>query len=340
MSTYCKYYKQQKQVSYDSGQTWSNVVPAEYQVGDFYEEGSPDCDESTPIYRYVLVPGGFICEGKDKYEKEILQYSIDNGVTYSNVYPTVFRKGRLIESNSDICDNKWEGHYYGHLSVAPRDPVKYILCSTSTSTTLTTSDTNYQGYTLMSGIIGDCVTSIGQSAFSFCSGLTSITISDTVTSFENYAFRYCNGLTSIDIPSGVTSIGDGAFDNCTRLTSLDIPSGVTIINNRTFLGCSSLARLDFSDNITSIGDYACASCSTLLGVTIGSGITSIGDYAFTGCTNLTGITINATTPPTLENNAVFDNTNNCPIYVPSSSVNTYKAASRWSNYASRIQAIP
>jgi hypothetical protein len=35
----------------------------------------------------------------------------------------------------------------------------------------------------------------------------------------------------------------------------------------------------------------------------------------------------------------FDSTNNCPIYVPSGSVNTYKAADGWSNYASRIKAI-
>jgi hypothetical protein len=41
----------------------------------------------------------------------------------------------------------------------------------------------------------------------------------------------------------------------------------------------------------------------------------------------------------LGNNA-FYNTNNCPIYVPSASVNAYKSASGWSTYASRIQAIP
>jgi hypothetical protein len=38
--------------------------------------------------------------------------------------------------------------------------------------------------------------------------------------------------------------------------------------------------------------------------------------------------------------SVFNYTNNCPIYVPSASVETYKSASGWSGYASRIQAIP
>jgi hypothetical protein len=42
----------------------------------------------------------------------------------------------------------------------------------------------------------------------------------------------------------------------------------------------------------------------------------------------------------LINANAFSDTNNCPIYVPSGSVDTYKAADEWSNVASRIQAIP
>jgi hypothetical protein len=51
------------------------------------------------------------------------------------------------------------------------------------------------------------------------------------------------------------------------------------------------------------------------------------------------VTVNAITPPTLGSNA-FDSTNNCPIYVPAESVNTYKSATNWSTYADRIQAMP
>jgi hypothetical protein len=37
----------------------------------------------------------------------------------------------------------------------------------------------------------------------------------------------------------------------------------------------------------------------------------------------------------------FQDTNNCPIYVPAESVDAYKAAARhWNDYADRIQAIP
>ena len=68
-------------------------------------------------------------------------------------------------------------------------------------------------------IIPNSVTSIGGSAFSDCSGLTSITIPNSVTSIGDYAFRVCNGLTSITIPNSVTSIGRYAFSGCTGLTS-------------------------------------------------------------------------------------------------------------------------
>ena len=58
------------------------------------------------------------------------------------------------------------------------------------------------------------VTSIGDKAFSTCTGLTSVTISNSVTSIGNEAFASCSGLTSVTIPNSVTSIGYYAFANC------------------------------------------------------------------------------------------------------------------------------
>ena len=81
-------------------------------------------------------------------------------------------------------------------------------------------------------------------------------------------------------------------------------------------------------------------CNKLTSLVIPSNISSIEDSAFNQCSGLTSITVNRTTPPTLGGTYVFDNTNDCPIYVPAASVNAYKTASNWSEYASRIQAIP
>ena len=64
------------------------------------------------------------------------------------------------------------------------------------------------------------VTSIGESAFEGCSGLTSVEIPASVTSIGSWAFSGCRGLTSVEIPAGVTSIGYGAFSWCSGLTSV------------------------------------------------------------------------------------------------------------------------
>ena len=87
---------------------------------------------------------------------------------------------------------------------------------------------------------GKKVTSIGNSAFSYCSSLTSITIPSSVTSIGSYAFYDCNSLTSIIIPSSVTTIGYEAFYNCRSLTSIIIPSSVTSIGACAFYDCNSL----------------------------------------------------------------------------------------------------
>jgi len=137
------------------------------------------------------------------------------------------------------------------------------------------------------------------------------------TSIDSNTFAYCTSFTSITMPDSVTSIGENAFNGCSSLTSVLIPSGVTSIGSYAFNGCSGLTTID-----------------------IPSGVTSIGRQAFSYIENAISITCNATTPPTLEDVNAFVLTNECPIYVPAESVDAYKAATYWSDYASRIQAIP
>ena len=93
------------------------------------------------------------------------------------------------------------------------------------------------------------VTSIGNYAFEYCSGLTSITMGNSVTSIGNYAFENCSALSSITIGSSVTSIGLRAFENCSVLSSITIGSSVTRIGNCAFLGCSGLKKVIIEDGI-------------------------------------------------------------------------------------------
>ena len=168
-------------------------------------------------------------------------------------------------------------------------------------------------------------TSIGDYAFYICTSLSSVTIPSSVTSIGNNAFQDCRSLTSVTIPSGVTSIGGAAFYGCSSLSSVTIPNSVTSIGEYAFNSCSGLTEVTIGSGVTSIGNYAFQRCSGLTEVTIPSGVTSIGNYAFRYCSGLTSVIVNATTPPRLGASA-FNNTNDCPIYVPCSSVSAYKAA--------------
>ena len=85
-----------------------------------------------------------------------------------------------------------------------------------------------------STIIPNSVRSIGNSAFSSCSSLSSLVIPDSVTSIESHAFRDCSSLSSVVIPDSVTSIGEWAFAGCSSLTSVTIPNSVTSIGECAF----------------------------------------------------------------------------------------------------------
>ena len=109
------------------------------------------------------------------------------------------------------------------------------------------------------------VTRIGLAAFSYCSGLTSITIPNSVTSIGSSAFCCCDGLTSVTIPNSVTSIGDYAFRDCSGLTSVTIPNSVTSIGSEAFAYCSKLMEVFFlSANKPTIGNSAFNNCNSAL----------------------------------------------------------------------------
>lgn len=118
--------------------------------------------------------------------------------------------------------------------------------------------------------IPDGVTAIGDYAFYYCSGLTSVTIPSSVTSIGGSAFQHCTGLTSITIPNSVTSIVNLAFWDCDSLTIVYIPSGVNFVPDESGLTGDFISQtatkitytVDSSNNVT-ITDISLSSVNTV-----------------------------------------------------------------------------
>ena len=185
--------------------------------------------------------------------------------------------------------------------------------------------------------IPSSVKKIGSQAFMSCSSLTSMSIPSGVTIIEDETFVNCSSLTTITIPSSVTSFGNQVFFGCSSLTSITIPFGVTRILDLTFYGCTSLKSIMIPSSVTSIGQSAFSRCSNLTSISIPSGVTSIGSDAFYGCMGLRSITIKRMDPPK-GGDYMFEETNDAPIFVPTGSVDKYKKALFWKDYADRIRA--
>lgn len=193
--------------------------------------------------------------------------------------------------------------------------------------------------------------------FQECSSLTDITLPSNLTSLPSYLLYGCTSLASISIPSSVTRINPGVFERCSSLTGVVLPQSLTYIGTGAFRGCSSLTSLDIPSTVTTIGDFAFTSsgitsltipdsiqypincvrsCTSLKNLTLGNNVK--GTSYISSLTSLETLTINTVTPPRL---ATADPlaASLVAIYVPASAVDTYKASSEWSPYASIIQAI-
>ena len=129
-------------------------------------------------------------------------------------------------------------------------------------------------------IIPNSVSTIGNSAFSNCSGLTSVAIPNSVSTIGNSAFSNCSGLTSVAIPNSVTSIGAEAFFRCSGLTSVTIGNSVKSIGMWAFRYCSGLTSATIPNSVTSIGAEAFSNCSGLKRLQFDAINCTIGDNAF------------------------------------------------------------
>ena len=150
------------------------------------------------------------------------------------------------------------------------------------------------------------------------------------------AYRCCVGLEHVVLGSSCTSIGQSSFDGCVALKSIALASGIEAIPANMLVNAYSLLSVTLPNDVTTIGASAFSSSWSLTEITITSTIESIGNSAFASCRSLETVHCQATTPPTLGTNTFKDLPANWLCYVPVGYGETYKSATRWSDYADHI----
>ena len=213
------------------------------------------------------------------------------------------------------------------------------------------------------------VSIIDEGTFNGCEKLAAVTFQGNVTTIKSQAFQGCSRLTSFTFPESVTSIGGNAFNNCSNLTSVTMPASVINFtgsyafgennniesvyitdlskwlqtpfnqgNNplrsgaRLYLNNEEVKNLVIPEGTTSILTAAFEGCESLTSVVIPSSVTAINPYAFSSCPNLKAMVVNNTTPMSISTPQSLGT-----IFVPNESVDVYKVADGWSEFADRIQ---
>ncbi len=179
---------------------------------------------------------------------------------------------------------------------------------------------------ILSAVIEEGVTSIGDAAFFNCKNLPTITIPQNITHIGDNVFVGCNGLTSIVVDQNnknYSSSSDGVLFDKDQKTLMRFPAGKS----------GSYAYV-IPNSVDSIGEYAFQNCTGMSSVTIPKSLKSIGWNGFDNCSGLTSITSNAVTPPDCgEGDDRFDKVDkDIPVNVPEGSVEAYKEAPGWSEF--------
>lgn len=104
--------------------------------------------------------------------------------------------------------------------------------------------------------ISNGITSIGDNAFYFASGMTNITLCEGITNIGNGAFAICAALSRIAVPRSVVNVGDSAFSSCVAITNVTLGANVLALGDAAFSGCIKLKEIFFQGNMPAVESRA------------------------------------------------------------------------------------
>jgi hypothetical protein len=161
---------------------------------------------------------------------------------------------------------------------------------------------------------------------------------DTAEKVGPYAFYECTELTEVNVPN-VTEIGESGFYGCTKLANIDLIN-IQKLGKSVFQNCKALTEIKLT-NVSRLEHLAFCSCSNLVKADIGKAATE-GQEIFRYCTSLKTLIlridyVNPFRYMLISGTQIAAGAGY--IYVPRALVESYKAATNWSEYADRFRAL-
>jgi hypothetical protein len=194
---------------------------------------------------------------------------------------------------------------------------------------------------IVSVVIDNKITGIGDFAFNRCPSLTSITIPNSVTYIGRNVFMNCSKLASITIPNSVTRIGYGAFNGCISLTSVIIPNSMTTIEETTFYDCTNLTSVTIPNSVTIIRNLAFRYCNSLASITIPASVAEIAGDPFPLCYGLKNVTVEWRAPLSIGEYSFYDvERSDVTLHVPTGTKSLYEKANVWKDFGKIVEYSP
>ena len=115
-----------------------------------------------------------------------------------------------------------------------------VTCSTGTDDSAPFYSTSSQ---ITSFTFGDNVQVVPAYICKNMNKLDTIVLPATVTSVGQSAFMYCSNLKEMVFPKGIKTVATSVLEGCTKLEKVVIPASVTTINQDAFYSCSGLQAI-------------------------------------------------------------------------------------------------